>query len=154
MQFQGLGGRILVILDCAVLAGLDWNAAWLHDVWFFVCCTLPTSQSSQNLTAAHLFSLPPPQRAPPSPPTVRMQPLNPSPDNGKSARWSLFPVSHPPSPSPTPRVLKGCRLSVILKLPLANEVPTREREKQGCVGWGFPALGPGLNLFPLFTCWS
>lgn len=107
LQFQGLGGRILVILDCAVLAGLDWNAAWLHDVWFFVCCTLPTSQSSQNLTAAHLFSLPPPQRAPPPPPTVRMQPLNPSPDNGKSARWSLFPVSHPPHPSP--RVLKGCR---------------------------------------------
>ena len=49
---------------------------------------------------------------------------------------------------PTPQVPKGCRLSFSLKLPLSNEMPVRKEEWQGCVGWGFPALGP------LFTCWS
>lgn len=43
---------------------------------------------------------PPPTTAAASPLLpVRMQPLNPSPDNGKSARWSLFPVSHPQLPN-------------------------------------------------------
>lgn len=59
----GEGGRVLVPLDCAMLAGWDQNAAWLlRDVWFFSCCTLPlppTFQSSLNLAAAHPFSLPP-----------------------------------------------------------------------------------------------
>lgn len=35
---------------------------------------------------------------PPPRPHVRMQPLNPSPDNGKSAKWCLFLVSHPHPP--------------------------------------------------------
>lgn len=66
-QFQGLGGRVLVILDCAMLAGSDWNAAWLHDVWDFGCPTLPTPQSSQNLTAAHLFTTTAPKCPRPTP---------------------------------------------------------------------------------------
>ena len=95
----GVGSQDSDYPDCAMLAGLSWNAAWLHDIWFFICCTLPTSQSSQNLTAAHLFSLPPPPKSPSPSSTVRMQSLNPNPDNGKSARWSLFPVPHPHPPS-------------------------------------------------------
>lgn len=85
--------------------GSRLERSWLHDVCFCICWSLSTFQSSPNLTAAHLFPLPPPQSATPlyhhyflllpPPPTVRMQPLNSNPDHGKSARWSLFPTSNP-----------------------------------------------------------
>lgn len=102
----GRQGSGYPVLCCA--GWIQLECSWLHDVCFCICCTLPTFRSSQNLTAVHLYSLPLPQSTTPPhtsrcflpPPTIRMQPLNPNPDNGKSARWSLFPVLHShPHPS-------------------------------------------------------
>lgn len=50
-----------------------------------------------------------------------------------------------PTPYLHPLFPKGCWLSVILKLPLSIRGAGRREE------WGLPALGPGWNLFPLFS---
>lgn len=54
----------------------------------------PESYCSSSLFTTTASKLPHPCCFPP-PPTARRQPLNPNPDNRKSARWSVFPVSHP-----------------------------------------------------------
>lgn len=113
----------------------------------------------ESYCSSSLFATTAPKHYPPHtsrcflpPPTIRMQPLNPNPDNGKSARWSLFPVL---IPIPTPQFPKRCMLTVILKLPLSNLVAHKGKRKwQLSVGWGFPTSRPGMNLFPLFACWS
>lgn len=38
----GEGGRVLVILDCAMLAGSDQNAAWLHDLMYGFSPAVPS----------------------------------------------------------------------------------------------------------------
>lgn len=91
---------------CAVLAGSAWNALGFRMYGLASAVPCPPFSLPRillQLISSHYLRpkvpLPPPSSCcfyPP--PIVRMQPFNPNPDNGNSARWSLFLVlhSHPP----------------------------------------------------------
>lgn len=112
----------------------------------------PYCSSSLFSTTAPKHYSPHTSRCFPPPPTIRMQPLNPNPDNGKSARWSLFPVLHS---HPHPPISKRMHANSHPQTPSFKLGAHKGRRKwQLSVGWGFPTLRPGLNLFPLFACWS
>lgn len=130
---------------------------FLHLLHSAHLSVFPESYCSSSLfaTTAPKHHSPHTSRCFSSPPTIRMQPLNPNPDNGKSARWSLFPVLHSHSNPLPPPVSKRMHTNSHPQTPSFKLGAHKGRRKwQLNVGWGFPTVRPGLNLFPLFACWS